>query len=184
MTKHQCKVAVPLSKDEYWKIIFTDEYDQYIAPLLNFKRIEIDTSTSQTGDIVKRIVRVFPNYEVPSAILWYLGQNEFHYIDNQEKDLAKEEIRTNTLPPVYADYVQIATRQYLEAIDESSCYHILDIDITCSAWGIGSIVESAVITGLDEGYKLLPNAVNAWKSRNEKKETSDVAITEEAPTTL
>jgi hypothetical protein len=32
--------------------------------------------------ITRRKVKVVPDIEIPSALLWYLGQEEFHYFDH------------------------------------------------------------------------------------------------------
>ncbi|KAG2392953.1 hypothetical protein C9374_009530 [Naegleria lovaniensis] len=162
MTKHTCKKLVPLSKEEYWKLVFTDEFDNFTAPYLKFKKVEPETLPSDNPKIIKRRVKVYPDYEIPSALLWYLGQSEFHYEDQQEKDLENHTLKSVTIPPVHGDYLSISSLQYIEEVDANSCYHVLETEIVCSAWGIGSLVESAICSGVDEGYNLLPKAVEAF----------------------
>jgi len=172
---HTLKQIVPLSKDEYWSIVFTDEFDLFCAPFLKFKRSEPHT-LSQEGAIVKREVTVYPDYHIPSALLWYLNQSEFHYNDIQEKNMETGEVHTKTVPPVHADMLHITTHQYIEAIDEHSCYHVMNVEITCHAWGIGSIVEHAIISGVEEGYALLPKAVEAFKNHKQPNVAADHSL--------
>ena len=95
-----------MKKDEYWKIVFSDEFDTFAAPYLKFKKIEIEHDTACTEpNILKRRVKVYPDYSIPSAMLWYLGQTEFHYIDVQERDESKQEIISKTIPPVRSKFL-------------------------------------------------------------------------------
>ena len=163
MVKHSVKKLIPLSREEYWKIIFTDDFDKFTAPLLKFNKVETETLPSEDVNIVKRTAKVFPDYDIPHALLHLLGQEEFHYVDHQEKHLLNYTMNSNTMPPLsHHDILKISTHQHIEPIDEHSCYHVLETEIHCSVLLLGHLVEKAIIHGVENGYDLLPKAVEAY----------------------
>ena len=176
MTKHTVKKLIPMSRDEYWKIVFTDEFDTFTAPYLKFKKIETETQPSDDPNIIKRTANVYPDYDIPHTLLHLLGQAEFHYVDHQEKNLTAYTMNSNTLPPLsHHDILKISTHQYIEANDDHSCYHVLETEIHCSVWGLGHLVEKAIIHGVEQGYDLLPKAVEAYLAHlKEEKEHQPV----------
>lgn len=121
---------------------------------------------------------MIPDVELPSSVLWYLGQEQFHYHDIQEKDLKNFIVRFHTVPPVMEDRFEIRGEAKLEAIDEKSCRLIIDLSIEISAWGLGGVFESLMAKNLETSTNNMGKAVEAWVNRNNPEYQAKLAAEE------
>lgn len=159
------EVEIPMPRDEYWQILYTREFDEFQAPFVSMKgaieqHYEVD---SQNSNIVRRRVKMLPQITLPSALLWYLGQEEFHYIDEQVKDHAAGVIKTHTIPPVMKDRVKVTGTVRVEPRCDKTCLHVADFNIEISAFGIGGLFEGVMAESVESSHVLIRKAVEAWK---------------------
>lgn len=157
---------IPLSREEYWKILHTPEFETFQAKELGLKVYD-EIAREQEGTIIRRRVKVKPEAQLPASVQKivssYISLEDLGYIEEQVRYDDKYYLEFRIHPPVLKDRIHIAGVFSLEERDEQSCLRLLEGEIKISMFGVGGIVERFILEELRRTYEKIPGVVEKWK---------------------
>jgi hypothetical protein len=159
---------IPLSKEEYWKILHDPEFEAFQAQELKLKTYR-EIHREEKGDVVLRRVLVQPEVHLPPAVekivSKYIPISEIGYEEEQEKYLREYYLKFRIHPPVLKDKIRIEGIFSLKENDHQSCFRLLEGDIEIQLFGVGGMVERFIVEELKKTYDRIPSIVARWKER-------------------
>jgi hypothetical protein len=160
--------TIPLSRDDYWKILHDPEFEAFQAKELKLKTYK-EISRVEKGDVVLRRVRVQPEVHLPSTVekivAKYIPISDLGYEEEQEKHVHDFYLKFRIHPPILPDKIKIAGVFSLKELDAQSCLRLLEGEIEIQLFGVGGIVERFIVEELKKTYDKIPSVVAHWKER-------------------
>ncbi len=142
------------SEKTFWDLFQDDEYNRTIfMEQLQFERWEI-VDRKESGDLVERKVEVEPKVgEFPIAVKKAIGE-KIAYREEGTLDKSVPAYRFEVFPAVLADKFKVSGQQTTRVLDEKSVIRRFEIEVQVKVFGVGGLVEKAIIKDLRRGYDL------------------------------
>lgn len=127
--------------EAYWKSYWDPAFDVELQRVSGIQREVL--SEELDGAFRVRRQRFTSNLKLPAALTTTLGINQIQYEQKSRIDDAKMTIHWEVIPPVLPDKIKSSGVLRVEATPEG-CVQILEGDVSCAIFMLGSKVESAV----------------------------------------
>jgi hypothetical protein len=161
---------LPIAADRFWELLHDPAYEAFQAAGLGLGGYE-EVERRVEGSVMHRRIRVVPKIEVPAAIRKVIGAGDkdagsMGYIESQEKQLDRYEMRWWVDPPILVGKLQVGGLFRLEPIDATRCRRILDGEVKIGIPIVGGTVEKFVLQEVKKTYDKVPGIVAAWVRQN------------------
>jgi hypothetical protein len=157
---------LPISREEYWRILHTPEFEAFQAEKLGLKEYR-EIARKEENGVVYRQIQVVPRVEIPETALkivrGYLKDREIGYIEHQEKYPDQFFLKFRIEPPVLKDKIRVEGTFSLLPDTEETCLRTLEGEVTVQLLGVGKIVERFVVDELKRVYDRIPQVIKEYR---------------------
>lgn len=143
----------------YWQSYWDPEFDAVLQKVSGIQREVL--SEEHEGGLRVRRQRFTSNLVLPAAITSVLGMDKVQYEQKSRIDDVKRTISWEVIPPVLPDKIKAAGVMRVEATPDG-CVQILEGDVTCAIFMLGSKVEAAVADTLAKAQDGTANLRRKW----------------------
>ncbi|MEE2961668.1 MAG: DUF2505 family protein [Myxococcota bacterium] len=120
------------------------------------------------GDVLsglERSIRSVPNVEMPKAVQKVLG-NSIAYTEVGYFDSEAQNYRFKVLPSTLQEKIRIEGLCSVEALDETCCRRICDLEFEVKVFGVGKLIEQVIRNSYVENQKLAATFTAAWIAKH------------------
>ncbi len=161
---------LPIAAERFWELLHDPAYEAFQAAGLGLGGYE-ELERRIEGSVMHRRIRVMPKIEVPAAIRKVIGAGgkdagAMGYIEDQEKQLDRYELRWWVDPPVLVGKLQVGGLFRLEPIGDTRCRRVLDGEVKIGIPIVGGTVEKFVLQEVKKTYDKVPEIVAEWVRQN------------------
>ena len=157
------------SEKTFWELFQDDEYNRTIfMDRLKFGRWQI-VDRKETGDLVKRKVEVEPKVgEFPVVVKKAIGE-KIAYREEGTLDRGELCYRFEVFPAIMADKFKVSGQQTTRILDDHSVMRVFEIEVQVKIFGVGGLIEKAIVNDLKKSYDLGAAYTNEYISDNDLK---------------
>ena len=158
-----------ISASQFWKeLYFSAEYTHdLLRHGLQHQAVElIQNEEKEDGSWLRRL-EVVPNLTMPRAIQKLIG-SRFHFVEAGVFDLDELRYRSDSFIKERPNIVSIQTELQVHPISPDKCQRRVVIDISCTLFGIGSLVENTTRKMLTDQYERGLSYTNTWLKQRQK----------------
>ena len=152
--KLHCAHEIPLPADAFWEVLHAPRYEALVAEAAGLGEYT-ELERRDDPDAIYR--RLHSRPELPDALRGLLrriapGTETASYIEEQWRSKSQREVRFRMEPSVLADRVRIEGVVRIEARGRTRCVRILDGVVEVSLFGLGTLVERAIVSATIDAY--------------------------------
>ena len=158
-----------ISADRFWKeLYFSAEYTRdLLCHGLKHLDVKLIRNEEKEDGSWLRCFEVVPDLTMPRAIQKLIG-SRFHFVEEGVFDPAERRYRSDSFIKERPNIVSIKTGLQVHPISPTQCQRRVSIDINCSLFGIGSLVETTTRKMLTDQYERGLAYTNTWLEQNQK----------------
>lgn len=158
-----------VSRDRYWEVFFSDEYNAALWPHLDIEREVTKFDKRGEGDdlVIEREARLTPHREVPKALqklisgtISYVEKNDFRARDNA--------MHTVTIPSFAADRIDNHGTYTLVELGPDKCKRVWKGVCKCKIPLVGGRVEDYLVQQVRESYAKATEFTRRWLAEHPK----------------
>ncbi len=159
--KLYCENHIPLGADAFWEILHSPRYEALVAEASNLRAYD-EIERRDEADAIFRRLQGRP--ELPDALGMLLRRVvpagvTPTYVEEQWRSKSRMEVRWRMLPSVLADRARIEGVVRIMPRGAKSCTRVLDGVVQVDLFGIGRLVEKAVVAAVVDAYAKAAEAV-------------------------
>lgn len=151
--KLACRHRIPLSADAFWQVIHAPRYEALVgeeAGLHAYRELE----RRDEGDAIYRRIHAEP--ELPAALGALVSRfvprgATPSYVEEQWRSKSRKEVRFR-MHSSFLPRSRIEGVVRVEPLDAESCTRILDGVVEVGLFGVGRLIERAVVANTIEAY--------------------------------
>ena len=152
--KLYCAHRIALPADAFWDVIHSPRYEALVAESIGLHEYT-ELERRDEPDAIYRRIRSRP--ALPDALQALLRRiaprgGSPSYIEEQWRSKQERVVRWRMQPSVLPDRARIEGTVRVAPLDAASCRRILDGVVEVQLFGLGSMVERAVIAATVEAY--------------------------------
>jgi hypothetical protein len=159
--KLHCEHRIPLSAEAFWDVIHSPRYEALVAEqarLGAYREIE----RRDEPDAIYRRLEGRP--ELPDALRALLRRvapsaGSPSYVEEQWRSKSRMEVRWRMQPSFMPERARIEGVVRVEPRDAKSCTRVLDGVVEVDLFGVGRLIEKAVVAATIEAYGKAAEAV-------------------------
>jgi hypothetical protein len=149
-----CEHRIALGADAFWEILHAPRYEALVAEAARLREYR-ELERRDESDAIYRRIQAVP--ELPDALAALLrriapGACEASYVEEQWRSKSRKEVRFRMRPSVLSDRIRIEGAVRIEPREEKRCIRILDGRVEVDLFGLGRLVERAVVQSTIEAY--------------------------------
>jgi hypothetical protein len=161
--KLHCEHEIPLSADAFWDVLHAPRYEALVAEGANLHEYR-ELERRDEGDAIYR--RLLGRPELPAALTMLVARiapeaGMPSYVEEQWRSKSRMEVRWRMQPSVLPDRSRIEGTLRVEPLDAERCRRVLDGVVEVDLFGIGRLVEKAVVSAVVDAYARAALAVRA-----------------------
>lgn len=151
--KIYCEHTIPMSAELFWQHIHDPRYEAMVGRVANLDEYAT-LERRDEPDAIYRKIKVVP--QIPAqfqAILSKVAASvDKNYTEEQWRSKSRKAIRWKISLGVLGDKARFEGEVRIEPINTTSCKRILDGDITVKIFGVGGLIEKAIVSQTVEAY--------------------------------
>lgn len=152
--KLYCAHRIPLPADAFWEVLHTPRYEALVAEAAGLREYA-ELERRDEPDAIYR--RLHSRPELPDAFRGLLrrivpGADALSYIEEQWRSKSQRHVRFRMQPSVLGDRTRIEGVVRIEPRGSTSCVRILDGVVEVNLFGLGTLVERAIVAATIDAY--------------------------------
>lgn len=161
--KLHCEHEIPLSAEAFWDVLHAPRYEALVAEAAKLHEY-CELERRDDGDAIYRRLRGRP--ELPAALAKLVarvapGAGTPSYLEEQWRSKTHREVRWRMQPSVLPERSRIEGTLRVEPLDALRCRRVLDGVVEVDLFGVGRLVEKAVVSAVTDAYAKAALAVRA-----------------------
>jgi len=165
---------IPMSARELWQILFTPEFDAFMAKEYGHKAyVELERHSSDL--MMRRRVKIISKVDLTEMDLNFVARkiaakilrgDQLGYELIQEKYFDRFEMRWKVEPPLFKDKIQAYGVLRLEPIDENRCLRIIEATAYVGIPGLDGLLKRVAASQPKLTKSRFAQVVEKWKSEH------------------
>jgi hypothetical protein len=156
-----CEHRIPLAAEGFWDLIHSPRYESLVAEAAGL-RVYQELERRDEPDAVYR--KLFGEPELPDPLRSLLrriapGVRSPTYVEEQWRSKSRMEVRWRMQPSVLSDRARIEGVVRVEPRDATSCRRVLEGVVEIDLFGLGRLVERAVVQSTVDAYGRAAEAI-------------------------
>ncbi len=152
--KLHCAHRIPLSADAFWEVLHAPRYEALVAEAAALSEYA-ELERRDEKDAIYR--RLHSRPEMPDAMRGLMrriapGSDAPSYIEEQWRSKSQMEVRFRMVSSVLADRTRIEGVVRIEPRGPTSCMRTLDGVVEVNLFGLGTLVERAIVAAVIDAY--------------------------------
>lgn len=149
-----------ITPDEFWALLWSKEFDAALEPALGVKfRKELERTEDENS--IHRRVRVVPGFPVPAPVQKLFAGEELEYLEESTFHKKSKTMDWDTKPNLFPGKV-VARGQVVVTPQGDGVRRVIQGDITVSIFGVGGIIERAVLDSVRKSYENAAVLTREW----------------------
>ncbi len=162
MKKLSLRHEINCSAEQFWTIFFDKDFNTSLYKKeLGFPEFDIVEQADKGGGAWTRKVRGKPKMNAPAAIKKLLGDS-FGYEEEGSMDVGKKTWHFKLKPNTMADKIRTEGWVRVEAISDSKCRRVAEMELEAKIFGVGGIFESFTEGEMKNGWDKSATYMNQW----------------------
>jgi hypothetical protein len=140
-----------IDRQGYIALLLDDEFNGWLEQQLPVKERKVIEHSEQNGVIVRRI-RIDSGRKLPPAAARVVGADHVHYIETSVYRKGGDSLCWEISPSVMSDKIKSSGMVSFVEIGEKTVRRVIKGELTVRVFGVGRIVEKAIIERLGRGF--------------------------------
>jgi hypothetical protein len=152
--KLHCEHEIPLSADAFWEVLHAPRYEALVAEAAKLHEYR-ELERRDEGDAIYRKLVGRPELPDPLARLLRRiapGAGAPSYVEEQWRSKSRMEVRWRMRPSVLPERSRIEGCLRIEPRSAARCRRVLDGVVEIDVFGVGKLVEKAVVSAVIDAY--------------------------------
>jgi hypothetical protein len=152
--KLHCEHRIPLSAEEFWELLHAPRYEQLVAQAAALDAYR-ELERRDERDAIYRRIEAHPR--LPDSLAALLRRiapsaGSPSYIEEQWRSKTEMEVRWRMRPSILMDRTRIEGVVRIEPRGAKRCARVLDGVVEIDLFGVGRLVERAVVAATIDAY--------------------------------